>query len=384
MLRSASGVGLVPEQAWEDPDLAADPYGTDPTTASIGFADGHAAGSASPLTWAQAQQLRLITDLGTGRVGDRPDITTRPLRDARPAGHRAGDDHRADRRSGRVGHDHGQRHDGAARQGDGQLDRHRLRRHHRSWPRRRPSGSGAYSVAVPVGVRHRRHHRRGHHRDRDGLRAGDGAGRARRRHHVLDVTDPAGDDNGPGTYQYPTNAVFVPGAFDITRFQVLTKDGTVYLRTTLRDLAPTFGSTLGAQLLDVYVHRAGASPTSTAAALSVAQLLDRAGRRVEPAPRGAGLRAPGVGRRRRQPGGRAGRRRVAPRRRRSRSSCPQATLGTPALGLVVRGGADRAGRQQPRPGARRSPPPRRSTASASARRAARRRSAPSTRTPCRR
>ena len=27
----ASGVGLVPEQAWEDPDLAASPYGTDPT-----------------------------------------------------------------------------------------------------------------------------------------------------------------------------------------------------------------------------------------------------------------------------------------------------------------------------------------------------------------
>ena len=60
MLNFSSGVGLVPEQAWEDPDLAASPYGSDPATASIGFTDGKAAGSASPLTWAQAQELRLI------------------------------------------------------------------------------------------------------------------------------------------------------------------------------------------------------------------------------------------------------------------------------------------------------------------------------------
>ena len=32
---------------------------------------------------------------------------------------------------------------------------------------------------------------------------------------VLDVTDPGGDDNGPGTYVYPTDAVFVAGEFDL-------------------------------------------------------------------------------------------------------------------------------------------------------------------------
>src|SRR5690348_8800343 len=53
----SSGVGLVPEQAWENPDLPASPFGSDPTTASIGFTDGKAAGSASPLTWAQAQEI---------------------------------------------------------------------------------------------------------------------------------------------------------------------------------------------------------------------------------------------------------------------------------------------------------------------------------------
>jgi glucoamylase len=72
----SSGVGLVPEQAWEDPNLPASPYGSDPTTASIGFTDGKAAGSASPLTWAQAQELRLILALATGRNQETPQFTT--------------------------------------------------------------------------------------------------------------------------------------------------------------------------------------------------------------------------------------------------------------------------------------------------------------------
>ena len=74
MVRSASGEGLVPEQVWENPDLAASPYGTDPTTASIGFVDGQPAGSAAPLTWAQAQELRLIINLGTAPLVDQPAI----------------------------------------------------------------------------------------------------------------------------------------------------------------------------------------------------------------------------------------------------------------------------------------------------------------------
>jgi glucoamylase len=83
---------------------------------------------------------------------------------------------------------------------------------------------------------------------------------------TLDVTDPAGDDNGPGTYQYPTAADFAPGSFDLTRFQVIQVGGTVYLRTTLRDLVPTFGNVMGAQLLDIYVHQPDATSTSTQAA----------------------------------------------------------------------------------------------------------------------
>jgi glucoamylase len=80
------------------------------------------------------------------------------------------------------------------------------------------------------------------------------------------VTDPTGDDNGPGTYQYPTASDFHPGAFDLTRFQVLSDGTHAYLRATLRNLDPTFGVTDGAQLLDVYVHVPGAPVTSGQAA----------------------------------------------------------------------------------------------------------------------
>jgi glucoamylase len=82
---------------------------------------------------------------------------------------------------------------------------------------------------------------------------------------VLDSGDPTGDDNGPGTYQYPTSDNFTAGSFDLTRLAV-SQDGTnVYIQVTLRTLVPTFGNIFGAQLLDVYVRNPAASSFSTAA-----------------------------------------------------------------------------------------------------------------------
>src|SRR3954451_11100471 len=75
MRNMSSGVGLIPEQAWELPDLPASPFGTDPTIASIGFRNGKPAGSASALTWSAGQFVRLMLDLGAARVLDRPDYT---------------------------------------------------------------------------------------------------------------------------------------------------------------------------------------------------------------------------------------------------------------------------------------------------------------------
>jgi carbohydrate-binding DOMON domain-containing protein len=38
---------------------------------------------------------------------------------------------------------------------------------------------------------------------------------------AVSLSDPSGDDNGPGTYTYPTDAVYTKGSFDITGFEVV-------------------------------------------------------------------------------------------------------------------------------------------------------------------
>ncbi|MFZ0385323.1 MAG: glycoside hydrolase family 15 protein [Solirubrobacteraceae bacterium] len=73
--RMTWGLGYVPEQVWEDPDTPGSRFGSDPTTASIGFRNGKAAGSAAPLIWGQAQYLRLVLDLKAGTLIDQPQIT---------------------------------------------------------------------------------------------------------------------------------------------------------------------------------------------------------------------------------------------------------------------------------------------------------------------
>jgi glucoamylase len=82
--RMTWGLGYVPEQVWEDPDTPASPFGADPTTASIGFTNGKAAGSAAPLIWGQAQYLRLVLDLQDGTLIDQPQITRQRYLDPAP------------------------------------------------------------------------------------------------------------------------------------------------------------------------------------------------------------------------------------------------------------------------------------------------------------
>ena len=75
MRNMSSGVGLIAEQAWDLPDLAASPFGTDPTVASIGFRNGKPDGSASALTWSAGQFVRLTLDAAAGKMLDRPAYT---------------------------------------------------------------------------------------------------------------------------------------------------------------------------------------------------------------------------------------------------------------------------------------------------------------------
>ena len=301
MINFSSGVGLVPEQAWEDPDLAASPYGSDPATASIGFTDGKAAGSASPLTWAQAQELRLIVSLGTGRNVDTPALTTAryvtsgapgalPVTITAPAqgstlatasttvtGTTAP--------SAAVTVAVGRHHDRRAGRGD-QHDR---------------GADGSFSATVPVSF--------GSNAITVAATAtggrstgyaqvtvtNEGGGST-----VLDVTDPTGDDNGPGHLPVPDHADFHAGAFDLTRFQVLSDGTFAYLRATLRNLDPDVrGDRRGAAARRLRA-RAGRLGHLHPGRVRLPQLRDRAVRRLEPAGRGAGVRVAGVGERRRQ------------------------------------------------------------------------------------
>jgi glucan 1,4-alpha-glucosidase len=273
MLGGASGPGLIPEQVWELPTLAASPFGTDPTVASIGFHNGGPAGSASPLTWSDGQYVRLFRDLAAGKVLEQPAVAanryvahqqaqtslavTQPVDNSSVAGSpvtvagtsvpgntiyvaATNTDNNSQTTTGM-----------AAVQPDGSFGL--------SLP-----VSGGTTVFTVVAV------------------SQSGATAHARRSVVfdftpgtvlLDVTDPSNDDHGPGNYAYPTSGDFHAGAFDIQEFRVIeSPDGaTTTFKLKVRDLSPTFGSPLGAQLVDVYVHDPAAAAANTSTAASFPQ-----------------------------------------------------------------------------------------------------------------
>ncbi len=75
------------------------------------------------------------------------------------------------------------------------------------------------------------------------------------------VADPTGDDNGPGSYVYPADGAFNPGAFDLTQFGVY-DDGTHYnFVTTIAGNVnnPWGGNQISVQRLNVYVRTGSAT-----------------------------------------------------------------------------------------------------------------------------
>jgi glucoamylase len=260
-----SGPGLVPEQVWDEPDVPASPYGSDPTTASIGFVNGKPDGSASPLTWGAASQVRLTADLTAGRSVERPSVTTAryvshtqnttPLTVTSPADSTvagasivvtgtAAPRATIDVADIVTDNDDAATHVTATAGANG------------TFSLSLPSSGGTNLLLVTS-------------TGRDGGTAQVELTVVRdvvAGTPIYDRTDPAGDDNGPGTYQYPSAGDFHAGAFDLTDFQIYDTGTTVTFRVQTADLSATFGSSFGAQLLDLYVHDPSATATSTAAA----------------------------------------------------------------------------------------------------------------------
>jgi glucoamylase len=260
MRNMTSGQGLEPEQAWEDPHVDASPFGTDPTIASIGFDPGKPAGSASPLTWAQSEYARLALAISTGRNLETPGIVTRryvsrgmpgslPLTASATTSASTVTLTGTTTPNARVDAEAVGGTGGAAAVASGIADGSG------NWTLTLPAGFGGTTVTVTATL----------HRS-TGYTQLSVTNVSLPGNPVLDVTDPSGDDNGPGTYAYPTDGVFVDGAFDLTRFKVSETGTQVYIQATIRNLVNTFGSSFGAQLLDVYVRDPAASSTSTAAA----------------------------------------------------------------------------------------------------------------------
>jgi glucoamylase len=263
MDRFAGGVGLIPEQDWENPDLARSPFGTPPDIASIGFVNGEPAGSADPLNWSAAAFVRLFADIGSGSLGDRPQTTfqryvahvqgTTPLTVASPA-----DQSAVNGSPVTV--------NGTTAPGNSvfvtatNTDANSATTNASTTA----DASGAFSLDVVV---------TGGTSVLNVVAVSATGGTAHVKRSIvfdfvpgtllLDVADPDGDDNGPGNYAYPTFGGFHPGAFDMQEFQVFDDGTNVIFRVKIRDLSPTFGSPLGAQLVDVYVHDPAAAPGST-------------------------------------------------------------------------------------------------------------------------
>jgi hypothetical protein len=269
MLRSSSGIGLIPEQVWDSADLPPSPFGTDPTLASIGFLNGHPAGSAAPLTWGSGSFARLVRDIAENKIVEQPSATAdRYVRHQPPAHTSITLTAPADQSSvsGSPVTVSGSTTPGnsvaiAATNTDNT--------HTTTTAAVKPDAAGSFTTTLPI---------QGGTTVITAVATSPTGETASTTVTIvfdftpgtviLDVTDPTGDDNGPGTFQYPTDSAFQPGAFDIQRFQVIDDGTTVTFKLQTRNLSPTFGSPLGAQLVDVYVHVPAASPTSTVAAFA--------------------------------------------------------------------------------------------------------------------
>jgi glucoamylase len=276
MLNSASGIGLVPEQVWNYPDVPASPYGSDPATASIGFTDGTADGSAAPLTWAQAQLLRLIADMAAGQLLEQPPIVASrysaggpaaaPLSVTAPLTVSGGNVPANLTRPSLTVNAASVTVSGTTAPGatvDVALTGTAL-------GATAPATSittvtadpgGAFSAALSPDP--------GTNSVEVAVTAAGGATNetifALTDLHipgtvVLNAAAAPGGGSGPGTYAYPTatnpdgSPVFAPDSFRLSGLTVINSGSTVSFQIGIANLQPTFGSLLGAQLIDLYIH----------------------------------------------------------------------------------------------------------------------------------
>ncbi len=79
---------------------------------------------------------------------------------------------------------------------------------------------------------------------------------------VVEVADPVGDDDGPGTYTYPTDRVFAPGVFDLTGMTLGSDEENVIFRLTIAGPINNHWNSpngLSGQTVDIYIDVDGSA-----------------------------------------------------------------------------------------------------------------------------
>lgn len=95
--------------------------------------------------------------------------------------------------------------------------------------------------------------------------------------------DPTGDDNGPGTYVYPTDAVYTAGSFDLTKLEVTAKGANVQIDVSVNanlDDPWRMGTGFAVQMVFVFIKTGEGGHTEGLPGLNIRFAEDAAWNKV--------------------------------------------------------------------------------------------------------
>lgn len=242
MANSANDGYMIPEQAWDQ---------ADPT--SYGHVFGKGTGSAAPLAWAMAQYARLAQGIGAGTPVETPAVVAQRYATGQEPAAPAltvtspTDLSTATSRTAHV---------------TGTTDAAGLYVSVNGVKQALPINSGTFDATITLPAT-----------SNQIVIAAVGAngGTAEQVRTVLafgsrvgGLTDPTGDDNGPGSYVYPTDGAFNAGSLDLTNFDVYRDGDNVRMVTRVAGAINNSwgGNGMSTQRLNIYVHDSANSATT--------------------------------------------------------------------------------------------------------------------------
>ncbi|WP_372728653.1 glucan 1,4-alpha-glucosidase [Nocardioides sp.] len=238
MAGAANAGFMIPEQVWDGPD-------------AHGFRFGEGTGSATPLAWSMAQYLRLALSVDAGAPVERP----APVHDRY-----AGGDLPAGPELSLTSPADGSQTSAASVQVSGTTEGARAFVNVGGETTELAlADDGSFEESVPVVLGPNTitvvavdedQHTSIVRRTVTSTNLGETVGT---------IADPAGDDNGPGSYVYPTNGAFSEGAFDVRELEVGDQGDTINLAVTLDGATtnPWGGNQMSVQRFDIYLRDGG-------------------------------------------------------------------------------------------------------------------------------